>query len=133
MNRLENGLFPDLGIKKAEAILKQLDMELVVKPVKTKSMEPDYLGMACASASASFKSELTPDELVQALLSGKATPGKQAHFIVLLEESPSSVLKGLVQQAGAWVAPEKIKKNLNKIAAQVGLSHRIGTWQTKIA
>jgi transcriptional regulator with XRE-family HTH domain len=132
INRLENGLFPDLGFKKAQAILDELDMELAVKPAKAKAKKPDYVGMASASAGVSFKSSLTPDELVQALLSGKATPGKEAHFIVLLEETPDSVLKGLVQQAGAWVAPKKIKKNLQKIAAQVGLNARTAAWQARI-
>jgi len=33
LNRLENGLFPDLGVKKAEAILGKLGMELTVKAV----------------------------------------------------------------------------------------------------
>jgi len=133
INRLENGLFPDLGVRKAQTILEKLDMELVVKPVKPKAKKPDFVGMASASAGVSFKNELTPDELVQALLSGKATPGKEAHFIVLLEEFPASLLKGLVHQTGAWVTSEKIKKNLKKIASQVGLDERTATWQTKIA
>lgn len=133
LNRLENGLFPDLGIKKAQAILEELGMELVVKPVEAKSKKPDFVGMASASAGVSFKNPLTPDELIDALLSGKPTPGKEAHFIVLLEESPGSVLKGLVQQAGAWVTPEKVKKNLGKIAKQVGLKEKTSTWQTKLA
>ncbi len=93
--------------------------------------KPDYVAMASASASVSFKSRLTPHELVQALLSGKATAGKEAHFIALLEESPSSVLEGLAQQTGAWVTPEKIKKNLKKIAAQVGLKDGTATRQKK--
>lgn len=133
LNRLENGLFPDLGVKKMQAILEQLDMELVVKSAGAKTKQPDFIGMASASAGVSFKSRLTPEELVHALLSGSATPGKEAHFIVLLEESPSSVLKGLVHQAGAWVTPEKIEKNLRKIAAQVGLNERTATWPAKIA
>ena len=120
-------------MKKAQAILEELDMELVVKAVDTKSEKPDFVGMASASAGVSFKNQLTSDELVQALLSGKATPGKEAHYIVLLEESPSSVLKGLVQQTGAWVTPEKIKKNIKKIAEQIGLNKGASTWQTKIA
>ncbi|HZM34098.1 MAG TPA: hypothetical protein VFC18_06330 [Burkholderiales bacterium] len=86
--------------------------------------QPDFIAMASASAGVSFKTKLTPEELVEALLSGTATPGKEAHFIVLLEESPSSMLKGLVQQAGARVTPEKVEKNLRKIAAQVGLNER---------
>lgn len=132
LNRLENGLFPDLGVKKAQAILEKLGMELVVKAVGAKANKPDFIGMASKSAGVSFKKQLTPEELVHALLAGKATPGKEAHFIVLLEETPSALLSGLVEQAGAWVTPEKIKKNLDKIAAQVGLAEDAGTWRKKI-
>ena len=132
LNRLENGLFPDLGVKKAEAILEKLGMELTVKPVAPKSKKPDFVGMASASASVSFKKKLSPDELVHALLSGKATPGKEAHFIVLLEEAPAVLLKGMLQQVGAWVKPGKVGKNVKKIAKQVGLKES-GAWQKKIA
>ena len=128
LNRLENGLFPDLGVKKAQAILGELGMELAVKPVEAKGKKPDFVDMAAASASVSFKRQLTPEELVHALLSGKAPPGKKAHLIVLLEESPAALLKGLVEQAGAWVTPEKIRKNLGKIAAQVGLEEETAAW-----
>ncbi len=130
LNRLENGLFPDLGVKKAEAILEKLGMELSVKPAKPK--HPDFVGMASASASVSFKKKLAPDELVHALLSGKATPGKEAHFIVLLEEAPAALLKGMLEQVGAWVKPGKVEKNLKKIAKQVGLKES-GAWHKKLA
>src|SRR5687767_7615806 len=84
LNRLESGLFPDLGIKKAGAILERLGMELSVNPVEQKPNKPDFVSMACMSASVSFKNQLTPDELVQAMLSGKAPVSKEAHFITLL-------------------------------------------------
>lgn len=133
LNRLENGLFPDLGVKKAQAILETLDLELVVKPMRAKPSKTDFVGMASASAGVSFREPLTSDELIQALLSGKVPPGKGPHLIVLLEESSSTVLNGLVQQVGAWVTPEKVKKNLKKLAGQLGLDERTAHWQTKIA
>jgi transcriptional regulator with XRE-family HTH domain len=129
LNRLENGLFPDLGVRKAEAILEKLGMELTVKPAKKKPQAPDFVGMACISAGVSFKKQLTPDELVHALLSGKPTHGKEAHFIVLLEEAPATLLKGLVEQVGAWVKPGKVEKNLTKMAAQLGLNGATAAWR----
>jgi transcriptional regulator with XRE-family HTH domain len=132
LNRLENGLFPDLGVKKAQAILEKLDMELAVKPVEAGAKKPDYIAMASKSAGVSFKKQLAPQELAHALLSGKATPGKEAHFMVLLEEAPAPLLAGMIEQAGAWVTLEKITKNLKKIAVQVGLGGAAGAWQKKI-
>lgn len=128
LNRLENGLFPDLGVKKAEAILEKLEMELVVEPISAKAKQPDFIGMACTNASVSFKETLAPDELVHALLSGKPTPDKQAHFIALIEEAPASLLRGLIQQVGEWAKPGKVEKNLVKIANELGVTIRGEAW-----
>ncbi|MGH8745840.1 MAG: helix-turn-helix transcriptional regulator [Burkholderiales bacterium] len=128
VNRLENGLFPDLGVKKAEAILEKLGMQLVVEPQTGKAKQPDFIGMACTTASVSFKEVLAPDELVHALLLGKPTPGKEAHFVVLIEEAPAPLLSGLIQQVGKWAKAGKVEKNLAKIAGQLGVTIRGDLW-----
>jgi transcriptional regulator with XRE-family HTH domain len=129
LNRLEAGLFPDLGFRKAGAILEKLGMELTVKRAKKAQQAPDFVRMACISAGVSFRKQLTPDELVHALLSGNPTPGKEAHFIVLLEEAPAALLKGLVEQVGAWVKPGKVERNLKNMAAQLGLNGATAAWR----
>ena len=129
LNRLENGMFPDLGIRKAEVILERLGLELAIRPSARKRKAPDYVRMACTSASVSFRTMLTAEELVYALLSGRAPANRQAHFIVLLEEGPVALLKGLVVQVGAWVKPGKVTGNLAKIAKQVGLTGPGGAWR----
>jgi len=121
LNRLENGLFPDLGIKKAGAILEKLGMELDIKPAEPKK-KPDFVAMACTSASVSFKKQLMPEELVHALLSGKLPSGKEAHFIALLEEASPSLLGGLIEKVGSWVKPGKVENNLQAIAKHLGLT-----------
>ena len=128
LNRLENGLFPDLGVKKAEALLEKLDLELVVEPVSAKARRPDFIGMACTNASVSFEQTLTPDELVHALLSGKPPPDKEAHLIALIEEAPQSLLSGLIRQVGKWAKAGKVEKNLLKIARQLGVTLRGEAW-----
>ena len=132
INRLENGLFPDLGVNKAQAILEKLDMELTIELAKPKAKQPDFLAMASTSAGVSFKKQLTPDELKHALLAGRIPAGKEAHFIVLLEEAPAPLLKGLLKQVGAWVKPGKVEKNLGKIAQQLGLDEKTSPWRKKI-
>src|SRR6267378_6102515 len=129
LNRLENGLFPDLGVKKAGAILEKLGMELSVKPTELKKSKPDFVSMACTSTGVSFKKQLTPDELIYALLSGKVPTGMKAHFITLLDEAPDVLLSGLIEQVGSWVKPGKVEKNLQKIAKQVGLTTKADSWQ----
>jgi transcriptional regulator with XRE-family HTH domain len=130
LNRLENGVFPDLGLRKVQTLLEKLGMEISVKPAR-RERSMDFVSMACTTASVSFRQELTPDELVHALLSGKAPAAREAHFIALLEEAPVPLLKGLVAQVGAWVKPGKVSRNLEKIAKQVGLAGE-GNWR-KIA
>jgi y4mF family transcriptional regulator len=88
----------------------------------------DYIGMACTMAGVSLRKALAPDELVRALLTGKPIPGKHAHFIVLLEEAPEELLRGLVAQVAAWSKPGTVRRNLRKIAAQVGVHLKAADW-----
>ncbi len=128
LNRLENGLFPDLGVKKADAILEQLGMQLAVRPA-TRTTQPDFIAMACASVSVSFRNTLTPDELVHALLSGRPAPGKEAHFVALLEEAPPALLRGLIAQVGKWGKPGKVETNVRKIARALDVSLKSERWR----
>jgi hypothetical protein len=88
--------------------------------------------MACATAGTSLRKKLAPDELVRALLTGEPTPGKHAHFVVLLEEAPAELLRGLVAQVSAWTRPGQVAKNVRKIAARVGLGGAAGAWRRKL-
>lgn len=123
-------------------VLEALALRLVVTPGAASAAQPrarydvaapaprpaDYIGMACASAGVSLRKALTPDELIRSLLTGKATPGKHAHFIVLLEEAPPLLLRGLVAQVGAWLRPAAVAKNLRSIASEIGVRVKAGDW-----
>ncbi|MDH4325673.1 MAG: helix-turn-helix transcriptional regulator [Betaproteobacteria bacterium] len=116
-------------------VLDVLGLRLLVTPASAAVREPearfdvarDFIGMACTSASVSLRAALSPDELVKALLTGKPTPGRRAHFAVLLEEAPAELLRGLVAQVGRWATPGQVAANLKKIAAEVGVRTRPGT------
>ncbi len=103
-------------------------MKLSVKSIEPKK-KPDFVSMACISASVSFKKQLAPDELIHALLSGKVPSNKEAHFITLFEEASPSLLAGLIEQVSAWAKSGKVEKNMQKIAKQVGLSKEGMVWQ----
>ena len=75
-----------------------------------------------------MRKPLAPGELVKALLSGNPTPGKHAHFIVLLEEAPSELLRGLVAQVGASTRRGKVAKNVRKIADKLGVRLKAADW-----
>ena len=93
-----------------------------------KQLQTDYIGMACTTAGVSLRKALAPDELVRALLAGKATPGKQAHFVVLLEEAPPALLRGLIAQVGAWGKPGQVARNVRKIAGALGVRLKAAKW-----
>lgn len=127
LNQLENGLFPDLGIKKVQGVLGKLGMELSVRQA-AEGNRPDFIRMACTTAGVSLKTALTEDELVQALLSARIPQGKRPHLRVLLDEATPALLKGLVKEVGRWTRPGRVEKNLAKIARDAASSRRIETW-----
>ena len=129
LNQLENGVFPDIGVKKVQNVLDLLGLDLsVVKASKKRG--PDFIRMASTSANVRFRERLTEDELVHALLSGKVPRNRRPHLRSLLEEAPETVLQGLVAQVGTWTRPGKVEKNLLKIAEALHAPHRVREWLT---
>lgn len=127
LNQLENGLFPDLGAKKLQAILGQLDLALSLQPVQNTGA-PDFIRMACTTASVSYRTALTEDELIRALLTGKIPAGRRPHFGTLLDEINPELLRGLVELVSRWTKPGRVEKNLLKIAQDIKPRRRIDEW-----
>lgn len=127
LNQLENGLFPDLGVKKVQAILENLGLNLSVEQAQ-QSRRPDFIAMASTTASVSYRDTLTQDELVRTLLSGKVPRNRRPHFRTLLEEAPRPLIEGLVREVGKWAKPGKVAGNVERIAARLGASRRVQDW-----
>lgn len=125
LNLLENGRVGDLGVRKVLAVLEKLGVELRadVKPRK-----PDYVRMACTSASVSYRTVLTEEELIHALLTGNVPPGREAHIRTLLEEAPAALLAGLAAEAARWSRPGKLERNLTRLAREVEASRKVEEW-----
>jgi len=121
LNQVENGSVKDLGIRKVESVLRQVGLELEVRDVSTLRMPPDFLRLASTTASVSFKEELTDRELLRALMTGKVPKRWRPHMRMLLEEAPQELFTGLVRQVNRWARPGKVEKNLERIAAELGL------------
>lgn len=127
LNQLENGLFPDLGVRKVQSILDRLGLELAVQASSPKA-RPDFVRMARTAVNVSFKTELSEEELIQALLKGKVPSRKRPHFRTLLEETRPAVLKGLVEEVGRWTKPGRVVKNLARIADEIGSTGKVADW-----
>jgi transcriptional regulator with XRE-family HTH domain len=127
LNLLENGLVRELGARKVFNVLNKLGLELAVQR-DTQPRRPDFVRMACTTANVSFRSAMTEDELVHALVSGKVPATRSAHLRTLLDEAPPSLLNGLAAEAARWISLGKLEKNLARLAHDVAASRKIGEW-----
>jgi len=89
---------------------------------------PDFISMACTTASVSYRELLTPEELVQALLTGEVPQKRHAHFHVLLDEAPIQLLQGLVEQVGKQATYEQVARNFARIANDLTTCRDVRTW-----
>lgn len=127
LNLLENGLVRDLGIRKVLAVLDHLSLSVTIEET-TRPRRPDYLNMACTTASVSFKSALTEDELIHALVTGKVPAKRSPHLRALFNEAPIPLLHGLTSEAAQWTKPGKLEKNLRKLTSDLGVSRSVEEW-----
>ena len=127
MNQLENGVFPDIGVNQAQTVLEKVGLSLQIGPVPRRR-RPDYVRMACTSASVSYREKLTEGELVRALLTGRIPAGRRPHFRMLLDEAPTALLRGMVEDVGRYARPERVVRNLRVIAQALGSLSRVKGW-----
>lgn len=127
LNLLESGLIRELGMRKVLAVLDKLGLDLTLEQGK-QPRRPDYVRMACTSANVSFKSALTEDELIHALVTGKVPARRSSHIRTLLDEAPAALLNGLAKEAARWTRPGRLERNLARLADDVGASRRIEEW-----
>lgn len=123
LNQLENGLFPDLGIRKVQALLKNLGLELAIADSAARR-NPDFVGMASTSASVSFRKTLSDEELIRILLTGKVPPDKRPHMRALLDEASPKMLQGLLEEVGRWTRPGRVERNIATIAKTLGTARK---------
>ena len=121
LNQLENGLFPNLSIKKLQSLLDKVGLTLSMQPA-SKHRRPDPFQIACTTASISYRNPLTVDELIRGLFTGKIPAGKRPHFRTLLEEAPKALIQELINEANRWSKPGKVEKNLSRIARDTGVT-----------
>ncbi len=127
LNQLERGVFPELGARKLQALLEHLGLTLAIQPAQ-RARRSDFIRIAATTASVSFKQPLGEDELIIALLTAKIPPGKRPHFRFLLDEAPTSLMRGLVGEVSRWSKPGRVEKNLVKLAHDIGATERIEEW-----
>lgn len=93
-----------------------------------KPRRPDFIHMACITASVSFKETLTPDDLMRALLSGEVPRNLRPHLRTLMEEASPSLLTGLIQDVGKRANTDEVVANLRRMAAELEVAPRVQKW-----
>ncbi len=131
LNLLENGLVRDLGLRKVLKVLDHLGLEMIVQ-ARVGTAPPNYVRMACTSANVGFKSMLTEDQLIHALVTGKVPAHRSAHLRALFDEAPQALLIGLVREAGRWTKPGKFEKNLHTLVKTLGVPRKAEEWLTTV-
>lgn len=124
LNQLESGLVIDLGVQRLRAILREVGLDLLLGQSNS-DPAPDFIRMAATSASVSFRTPLSEDELIRALLTGKVPASRRPHFRTLLEEASPALLRGLVEEARRWTKPGRVERNLAQIASYLNLKREI--------
>lgn len=130
LNQLESGLFPDLGIRKVQALLQNLGLELTVAE-SPEQHRPDFIRIASTSASVSFRETLSDEELIRILLTGKVPANRRPHMRALLDEASPKMLQGLAEEVGRWTKPGRIEKNLATISKTLGISRKSSAWMKR--
>jgi transcriptional regulator with XRE-family HTH domain len=124
LNQLESGLVIDLSVQRLRAILREVGLDLLLGQSNS-DPAPDFIRMAATSASVSFRTPLSEDELIRALLTGKVPASRRPHFRTLLEEASPALLQGLVEEARRWTKPGRVERNLAQIASYLNLKREI--------
>lgn len=117
INQLENGTLKDLAFGRLAAVLELIGMSLEAQA------HPAYgngLRMASVGAGVSYRRGIEPDELADALASGRVPPALAPQLATLLDEAPLPLLVRAVEEAArrAKISPATIWRNLERWAAE---------------
>lgn len=97
INCLETGKLTDLGIAKVYELLEVIGLSLYAEVHKHPHSNAAW--MASRTASVSYRDPMTPEELLQALSTGRIPLGREAHLATLIDEAPLSLLVSSVEMA----------------------------------
>ncbi len=120
LSQFESGTARDLGIAKVLKLLNEVGLELRLLDSHVPS-GTDYVAIAASAGSTGFREALERDELVRSLLTGLPPPRKTPHLRRLLEDTPSRIVIGLVEQVSGWAKAGKVQENIVRLARTLGV------------
>lgn len=125
ISQLETGSVPDLGLNKAERLAELLGLSFRVETGFGVAREPigkmKPLERAAATASVSYRTTLSPDELRRMLVGGELEDRYAPHLHALLDDAPVTLLAALADQlhAESGQGRDQVWKRYRSFAQQV--------------
>lgn len=127
LNQLEGGTLRDLGFAKVAMVLSQLGLELHID--ERRARQPDRLAMAATTASVGFRHDLSTQELLDALLKGRAPQGKRPHLRRLFEDSPPGFVRRLLEDVSRRTTPGRVSRGMERLARELDLpAEQVKEW-----
>lgn len=128
VQQLEAGTIGDLSFGRLVNLLRVLGLNFAPPSIKAREKK-NGLWIAAKNASVSYRGELTSDQLMHALTTGKVPDNHISHLIHFLDETPVQVVVMAVEEAAHLeaVLPARIWACVAQLARQVG-SVRSDLW-----
>ena len=81
----------------------------------------DFVKIVVGNINTSYKKTMSVSDLEEFMLSGKIQPGFEGQVMHLIDETPTSMVEGAVEQLAAKnnINAESIWKNLAHVAAEI--------------
>lgn len=113
---LENGKVGDIGAVKLSEILENVGTSLFSRGKKV-----DAIKITLGNITTSYKVAMSVTDLEKFMLSGKIQPGLEGQVLHLIDETPTSLVAGIVKQIAAKknIKAKLLWKNMAKVAADI--------------
>ena len=81
----------------------------------------DFLKMTLININTSYKTSMSVAELEEFMLTGKIEPGFEGQVLHLIDETPTSIVEGAVEQLAAKnnINAKLVWENLARVAAEI--------------
>lgn len=128
INGLENGSLEDLGYNRLARITTVLALRMMPLHVMERRAQGG-LWMAAKTASVSYRDELTPELLENALMTGEIPTGFRPHMAHLFDESPIELMTMAVEEVALrqHMPPRHVWRHVARMA-QALPARRAALW-----
>ena len=91
------------------------------RSITLKGEKMDFLRMTTGNVNTSYKTSMSVAELEEFMLTGKIEPGFEGQVLHLIDETPTSIVEGAVEQLAAKnnINAKLVWENLARVAAEI--------------